>query len=175
MDQALYRQGVCVVLRKPASARVLLCHRRGSLRSQGWQFPQGGVDPLRELLLEAKRELREEIGTDKVAPVAITDERYCYDIPPHLRRHGSPYVGQCHRWILAELLVDDGAIHFNYQPAEFDAFEWVDPAEALRRVVDFKKATYGRALSALGLLPTGGATQYHCKENVVAYADRQRA
>jgi putative (di)nucleoside polyphosphate hydrolase len=175
MDEALYRQGVCVVLRRPESARVLLCHRKGSTRSQGWQFPQGGVDPLRDLLAEAKRELREEIGTDAVAPIAFSNERYCYDIPPRLRRPGSPYVGQCHRWILAELLVDDRTINFEYQPAEFDAFEWVEPAEALRRVVDFKQATYGRALSALGLLPTDNATQYHRKENVVAHGERQRA
>jgi putative (di)nucleoside polyphosphate hydrolase len=152
MGRRAYRHGVCVVLRRPGATKVLVCHRVGARPHEGWQFPQGGIEEGRDLLDEARRELREEIGCDGIAVKKTSRRSFCYDIPPKKRRSGSPYVGQCHRWLLAELLDDDSAINFNRSPAEFDAFAWVEVPEALRGVVGFKKKAYAAALAELGLL-----------------------
>jgi putative (di)nucleoside polyphosphate hydrolase len=138
-----------VVLQRKGQGPVLLCHRVGSTPGEGWQFPQGGVDPLVD---EARRELLEEIGTDDIALLRETRRRYCYTIPPELRRPDSPYTGQCQHWVLAELRAPDAAIRFDRQPAEFDAFEWAVPSQAVERVVWFKRNAYRRALTELGLL-----------------------
>jgi len=108
------------------------------------------------LLAEAGRELREEIGTDDMVPLKVTRHRHCYTIPPRLRRSDRLFTGQCQHWVLAELRAPDGAIRFDWQPAEFDAFQWVGPGEAVRRVVAFKREAYRRALTELGLLPRSG-------------------
>ncbi|MBD3241426.1 MAG: NUDIX domain-containing protein [Chitinivibrionales bacterium] len=151
-----YRKGVCIVLRRQTGTKVLVCHRINSPPDLGWQFPQGGVHDGVPLLDEARRELREEIGTDDVRAVAHTRRVYCYDIPVQSRRPGSPYVGQCHRWVLAYLLADDSAIRFTHEPAEFDAFRWVEPHEALERIVAFKREAYEGALTELGLVQPAG-------------------
>ncbi len=156
MAESAYRSGVCIVLTRQTGTKVLVCHRIDSPPAQGWQFPQGGIHAGVPLLAEARRELREEIGTDDIDVIAQTREAYCYDIPWERRREGSPYVGQCHRWILANLRADDSAISFSHQPAEFDAFKWVEPDEALDGAVDFKRSAYRRALAELGLVRLNG-------------------
>jgi len=150
MPREQYRIGVCIVLTRDGGRHVLVCHRIDSPQGAGWQFPQGGVDPDADLIEEAKRELREEIGTDGITVLAVTRERFCYDFPDGVTKN--EYHGQCHRWVLAELVCGDSAIHFRNEPVEFDAFEWVTPEEAFRRVVDFKKAAYRKALNTLGVL-----------------------
>jgi 8-oxo-dGTP pyrophosphatase MutT (NUDIX family) len=100
----------------------------------------------------ARRELREEIGTDRVMLVKISEQRYCYEVPGGLRKAKRDYSGQCLRWVLAEMNVPESEIRFAGSDAEFDDFEWVQPAEALRRIVGFKKRAYRQAMSELGLL-----------------------
>ena len=119
---------------------------------QGWQFPQGGVDPRADLVAEARRELREEIGTDDIRVLRITRRTYCYDLPHKLVKHGREYDGQCLRWILAAFDAQDCDIRFAHEPAEFDAWEWVEPGEALSRVVAFKREAYVGAMGELGIL-----------------------
>jgi putative (di)nucleoside polyphosphate hydrolase len=146
-----YRDCVCAVVREKVSGRVLLCHRKGYAPSKGWQFPQGGVDPAKDLIKEAKRELREEIGTDSVTLVALSPVVYTYHFPEYAKAGRPGFCGQRQRWILFEL---DGrpAINFRHKPAEFDDFKWVQPKVALKRIVDFKKDVYLAALRDLHLL-----------------------
>ncbi|MFP4416212.1 MAG: NUDIX domain-containing protein [Chitinivibrionales bacterium] len=149
-DSRGYRQNVCAVIRRTSDNAVLLFHRKGYSPDKGWQFPQGGVDPHKDLIDELKRELREEIGTDKVSVVSISPETYAYDFPPGVNR-SRRYRGQRQRWILLELCVGEDAIHFDHQPAEFDACEWSSVQQSIDRVVSFKKDVYRRALKDLGL------------------------
>ena len=65
------------------------------------------------------------------------------------------YIVQEQTWFLAELLDGEGSIHFRHEPAEFDAFRWVKPEEALALTVPFKAAAYREGLAALGLLDAG--------------------
>ncbi|MBD3391529.1 MAG: RNA pyrophosphohydrolase [Chitinivibrionales bacterium] len=147
-----YRDSVCVVIRQPGTDRVLVCHRAGYPSAQGWQFPQGGRDPEKGLLDEARRELREEIGTDAVEFVATAPGDYTYDFPEKARTSRPRYRGQRQRWVLAEFRGSEADISFSHEPAEFDRWEWVEPPEAFARVVDFKKDVYRDALKELGLL-----------------------
>jgi putative (di)nucleoside polyphosphate hydrolase len=155
------RPNVCAALTDEARARVLVFRRLdGALGEHRWQFPQGGMRAGEAPEAALRRELREEIGTDAVEVLARLPEPIAYRFPPEVLaalRRGDPrkarYAGQSQHWFLARLRDGTQAIHFRHQPAEFDAFEWVTPAEAMARVVPFKRAAYREALTALGLLP----------------------
>jgi putative (di)nucleoside polyphosphate hydrolase len=154
------RPNVCAVLTDEAQARVLVFRRVDSvLGEHRWQFPQGGVKPGEAPEAALRRELREEIGTDAVELLASLPEPIAYWFPPEVLaslRSGDPrkarYRGQAQTWYLARLPAGTQAIRFDHQPPEFDAFEWVTPAEAMARVVPFKREAYRQALSSFGLL-----------------------
>jgi putative (di)nucleoside polyphosphate hydrolase len=154
MDINEYRHGVCIVLKKLRENLILVCHRIDSPDpDSGWQLPQGGIDEKKNLVDEAKRELREEIGTDSIAVLGTTERWYRYDYPegPHAK-HGKIYRGQCHRWVVAELLAPDSMIRFDSTVhAEFNAFKWEKPANVLKQIVDFKRQAYQSAFKDLEL------------------------
>ncbi len=147
-----YRDNVCAVIRNGNS--VLICHRINSPKESGWQFPQGGIDKDRDLVNELKRELLEEIGTDEVRIIEILPKLYKYDFPEDLRVGKlEKYRGQQQKWALCEFIKKNQKLNLNlYHKPEFDDWAWVDPKEALERVVDFKKNTYKEALVDLGLI-----------------------
>lgn len=148
-----YRDGVCIVVRNRQDQGVLLCHRIGYPPTEGWQFPQGGLHLNEDPAAGAQRELREEIGTDRVVLLRITDGTYCYEVPGGHHKGKEKYSGQCLRWILAEMHGSKSEIRFEGRNAEFDACEWVEPAEALRRIVGFKRKAYREAMAELDLIP----------------------
>jgi len=147
-----YRLGACIVLVRETLDRVLVCHRIDRPGLEGWQFPQGGLKKEGQLVSEAKRELHEEIGTDHIEVLKVSERTYCYTLPEAMTKKKRLIYGQCHWWILAKLLVSDDCISFAHEPAEFDAYEWVSPETILSRVVDFKKDAYRKALADLGLI-----------------------
>src|SRR5688572_27572585 len=51
---------------------------------ESWQMPQGGIDPGEEPWDTALRELKEEIGTNKVVLLREHPDWLLYDLPPHL-------------------------------------------------------------------------------------------
>lgn len=132
---------------------MLVCHRIGLPLDIGWQFPQGGIDPDLPLVGELKRELGEEIGTDRISVVQVTQTLYCYRFPPELvGSKGGKYAGQCHRWVKAILNVDDSGICFDREPAEFDGYRWVRSQEVLDLITPFKADVYRDAMTELGLV-----------------------
>mgnify|MGYP001613396686 CR=1 FL=1 len=154
------RPNVCAVLTDAERRRVLVFRRVDrALGEQRWQFPQGGLEPREAPEAALLRELREEIGTDDVEVLARLPQPIAYRFPPEilaaLRRRDpdkAGFAGQAQHWFLVRLRGGTARIHFDHQPAEFDAYEWVEPAEAVERVVAFKRAAYREALTALGLL-----------------------
>ena len=160
MTQGQYRRNVCAVLTGDGREQVLVFRRVDATDSDyQWQFPQGGLKAREAPETGLRRELREEIGTDRVAVECALPEPIVYRYPPDVLAalrdadpHKARYAGQAQYWFLARLLVDTERIRFEHQPAEFDAYRWVTPAEAVRLVVPFKREAYRRALTALGLL-----------------------
>ncbi len=152
MSAKNYRDNVCAVIRRVTDNSVCVFHRKGFHESKGWQFPQGGVDSQKDLISELKRELLEEIGTDAVVVITISPHTYYYNFPENITPRYKNYTGQKQRWILVELQQDESVISFNGIDAEFDAYQWVTPKEAVHQIVGFKKDVYQRALSDLKLL-----------------------
>lgn len=141
-----YRKNVGVVVFNQ-DKKVLLCKRADS-KFAHWQFPQGGIEPQEDVLSAAKRELCEETGLCSVEFVAQTEAPFRYDFPPEIlenhKRKGIFHAGQDQWWVLFYFAGDEAEIDFctNPQEIEFDAFEWVDMTEAVRRIVEFKKEVY---------------------------------
>jgi putative (di)nucleoside polyphosphate hydrolase len=151
-----YRPGVGIMLLDGAR-RVFIGRRLGV--ENGWQMPQGGIDPGEKPLHAAKRELREEIGTDKATLVAESAQWLTYDFPPDLRPSiwGGRFKGQTQKWFLMRFTGGERDIRLDAHPAqiEFDAWKWADPRELPALAIDFKQALYRDLLeefaSRLGL------------------------
>jgi len=146
-----YRPNVCVVVQHPRNGKLLLCHRCGFLPSEGWQFPQGGIDETLPFEQELRRELKEEAGTDEVDILTISVGEYYYDFPEHSFRKRGGFRGQRQKWVLVRLR-DEKCINVNTDKPEFDTYEWVQPKIALMRAVDFKQSIYHKALTELNVL-----------------------
>ena len=157
----IYRPNVCAVLTDDARTRVLVFRRvAATIAPHHWQFPQGGLDEGEDPQAGILRELAEEIGTNDVELLSRLPEPIRYEFPPEVREwlaghdpEKTRYDGQEQIWFLARLRGGSAVIHFEHQPAEFDAFRWVSPAEAVELVVPFKKEAYRLGLAGLGLLP----------------------
>lgn len=161
------RRNVCAVLTDPAEARVLVFRRvEWPTFPNPWQFPQGGLEPGETPEQGLRRELREEIGTDAIDLLRSAGQPVIYEWPPEVvatltgdRSKLTSFRGQEQYWFLAALHDGTGGIRFDHQPQEFDAFEWVTPQEAIRRVVPFKRQAYVAGLTALGLVEPGLAPE----------------
>ncbi|MBM3986924.1 MAG: NUDIX domain-containing protein [Planctomycetes bacterium] len=147
MPSAFFRASVgCVVT--DGAGRVLMLRRRG--RGAGsWQFPQGGIEEGEEPRAALVRELAEEAGLGSAALEIVSEHPrwIAYELPRELR-NAKVGLGQVQRWFVARLRAGitpcpDGI--------EFDAFEWVAPAEALARAVEFRRAGYAEVLAAAAL------------------------
>ena len=156
----LFRPNVLAVLTDDQKGQVLVFRRVDIvLGGNRWQFPQGGLDPGEKPEQGLLRELKEDIGTDNVEILMQAPDRIQYVFPPDIQAElskGDPekarYQGQEQYWFLARLLNGPEEIHFNHQPQEFDAFQWVSPDRAVKLAVHFKKEAYRKGLNALGLL-----------------------
>ncbi len=147
-----YRPCVCAVIRRKNGNSVLFCHRIGYPPHEGWQFPQGGIDPQKDLIEELKRELLEEIGTDAISIVSVASKKYCYDYPEGVAVKHAGYIGQEQTWVHVELVTSDSAINVECSEPEFDQFKWIDPNDVLKHIVDFKKKIYKEALRDLKII-----------------------
>ena len=78
-----YRRGVGAMLFN-GEGKVFIGRRFSVRYPNSWQMPQGGIDEGETPLEAARRELLEEVGTDKAEPVAEIREWLSYDLPVEL-------------------------------------------------------------------------------------------
>jgi len=143
-----YRPCVGIMLMDRAG-RVFVGRRKDT--PDAWQMPQGGIDPGEDLLQAARRELREEIGTDRAHVVAVSGDWLRYDLPPHLqgRLWGGKWRGQMQKWVLMRFAGTDADIRLDADGhPEFDAFQWVAPGRLVDLIVPFKRAVYEQAVAS---------------------------
>lgn len=116
----------------------------------GWQMPQGGIDEGEDIKTAALRELKEEVGTDKVQILRIADQTIKYDVPMELstKHWGGKFRGQEQTWVALRFTGNDSDIHLNsHTPPEFSAWKWIPLSETVDAIVPFKRETYEKVIT----------------------------
>ena len=101
LDEDGYRPNVGIVLCN-SSIEVLWARRS---QHDGWQFPQGGVEPNESVTEAVYRELFEEIGLSphQVRMIGSTRNWLRYDVPTSYQpRDSGTFRGQKQRWFLLQ-------------------------------------------------------------------------
>ncbi|MDO4673732.1 RNA pyrophosphohydrolase [Campylobacter sp.] len=117
-----------------------------------WQFPQGGIDEGEDARAALLRELKEEIGTDKVEIIAEYPKWLSYDFPDKVVSKMYPYDGQIQRYFLVRLK-PSATINIRTKNPEFDAYRFVQAREISKWINHFKKRLY---LEVLGYFEEKG-------------------
>lgn len=143
-----YRPNVGAVLFDRVG-RVLVARRADLPNAEGppggWQLPQGGIDESEDPRAAVRRELAEEIGTDRAEVIGEHPDWFTYDLPPELLgvALGGRFRGQRQRWFALRFTGVDGDIRLDADPdPEFDAWQWVGLDSLPGLAVPFKRAIY---------------------------------
>jgi putative (di)nucleoside polyphosphate hydrolase len=137
-----YRNGVGVMLLNRAGQ--VFVAKRIDTTSEAWQMPQGGVDPGETPLQAATRELKEEIGTDKVELLRESSDWYTYDLPDELigKIWEGKYRGQKQKWFAMRFIGTDADINIATHDPEFCEWQWIDMRLLPDIIVPFKRTLY---------------------------------
>jgi putative (di)nucleoside polyphosphate hydrolase len=137
-----YRAGVGVMLLDRRS--LVFVGRRIDTAGENWQMPQGGIDKGESPRQAARRELKEEAGTDKAEILAESAGWLTYDVPREIagRLWRGRYRGQVQKWFAMRFTGEDRDIDLKTHHPEFDAWKWIAPAELPRLIVPFKRQLY---------------------------------
>lgn len=138
----LYRPNVAMIIVSndyPQKKEIFIAQRNDL--SDVWQFPQGGIDEGEEVEEALFRELKEEIGTNKVKIIYEYPEWIQYDFPPKINAKMRPYKGQKQRYFLVKLK-KSAKININTKHPEFSDYKFVNVDEALGLSASFKQVVY---------------------------------
>ena len=138
----LYRPNVAMIIvsnNYPAEKEIFLAKRNDM--SDVWQFPQGGIDEGEEVQEALFRELKEEIGTNKVKIIAEYPEWISYNFPPKIAKTMKPWIGQRQRYFLVKLK-KSAKIDIQTKHPEFDDYKFVSVDEVLKQSASFKQEVY---------------------------------
>lgn len=151
-----YRRGVGMMLLNAKG--LVFVGQRIDMAEEAWQMPQGGLAAGEDPCKAALRELKEEIGTDKVAFLGESQGWLSYDLPPDLadRVWGGRYRGQRQKWFAMRFTGRDDDIDIHTARPEFRAWRWLALNELPRFIVPFKRALYRAVIAEFGHLVERG-------------------
>lgn len=147
---------------------IILCNKQGKLfwgkraaKSNGWQFPQGGIDGMESSKEAMIRELKEELGLDPehIQIIGKSQKWLKYYLPKKFQRHYSKplCIGQKQKWYLLRLTSGDDAICLDATDSpEFSDWKWVDFWFPLKEVIEFKRDVYETVLTEFESIVKGG-------------------
>ncbi len=146
--------GVCLI---NEAGKVFVGERIDTPNS--WQMPQGGLDEDTDILMAAKRELKEEIGTDKAELLRIHPVKIRYIIPDdvlkNIPRWDNRYGGQEQTWVAMRFTGTDADIVLDAdEHPEFSRWQWVNIEDTLGMIVPFKQDVYKQVIAAFKDLTT---------------------
>ncbi|MFO1071978.1 MAG: RNA pyrophosphohydrolase [Geminicoccaceae bacterium] len=136
-----YRPCVGIFLLGPAR-QVFVGQRLDT--PEAWQMPQGGIDAGESIAAAGLRELKEEIGTDRVELLRESAIWRAYDLPPAIaaRKWHGRYRGQTQRWLAMRFTGEDADIRLDAHEPEFGVWRWVPADRLVELIVPFKRAIY---------------------------------
>ena len=151
-----YRPGVGIMLLDKLG-RVLVAQRL-DMPSEAWQMPQGGIDKHEEPLEAARREMKEEIGTDKAVLEAESRGWHYYDLPPDLADliWKGRFRGQRQKWFAFRFRGKNKDIDIATKHPEFSRWRWAEMRELPELIVPFKRQLYATLIEEFGHLAKKG-------------------
>ncbi len=147
-DDLPYRPCVGVMLINREG--LVFVGRRIDQTVEGWQMPQGGIDPGETPVVAGLRELKEEIGTNKAELLREMDGWLAYDLPAHLLGAAlkGRYRGQRQKWLAMRFTGEDRDIDIRTEEPEFAEWKWLAMEALPRLIVPFKRDTYAKVIEA---------------------------
>ncbi|MBP02040.1 MAG: RNA pyrophosphohydrolase [Rhodospirillaceae bacterium] len=138
----IYRKGVGIVLLN-ANKKVFVAQRIDT-KSAAWQMPQGGVEENESPHDAALRELKEEIGTNKVVVISEITKWLKYEFPKDLKKSlwAGKYSGQEQKWFLMRFMGDEKEINLDTEFPEFSDWKWVEIENVEKMAIEFKRELY---------------------------------
>jgi putative (di)nucleoside polyphosphate hydrolase len=118
----MYRPNIsCIIFREklPHEREYLIV--RKPREHNAWQFPQGGVDKGETIEEAARRELKEELNTNKFLLLKKSSHVYFYKFPSGVTRDGCQGHKQMYYWI--KFTGEEGNIKLNQE--ELVEYTWV--------------------------------------------------
>lgn len=131
---AKYRQGVAAIVLNNQN-QVLICQRVGD--HEHYQFPQGGIKAGENKRTALLRELKEEIGTNRVSILTKLPQKTCYRWPEFLQQT-SEYIGQEHTWYVVRLEPGQDLL----PSKEFSDFTWIEAKDIFKHTFFKRHETY---------------------------------
>ena len=128
--------------------------QRHDMAEPAWQMPQGGVDRGETPLEAGRREMLEEIGTDRAELLAESRCWRSYDLPAPVAasRWRGRHLGQTQKWLAFRFTGTDADIRLDTPHPEFSTWRWVEPDELPGLIVPFKRGVYLSVVAEFRLL-----------------------